>query len=214
MASRSRRGQIHGAEPSSVPAQVRAGGMLVEMLRSRYRIPAANCVTHAQVSVNPSNMQAGYHTDWAFGFPFEQVGLPDNYTQDLPSLWAFGFQYAPGPPDAAESGVYGGAARTEARIEGAAAAGIGIGGLPKVASEGFRERFEEAALPVRVLRWFRLRLARYVSGRSTDPPVRFQPQFAVPPVHRVSEQAPASQTAKPNRSRSGIGQRSAPRAGP
>jgi hypothetical protein len=73
------------------PAQVRAGAMLVEMLRSRYRIPVANCVTHAQVSVNPSNMQAGYHTDWAFGFPFEQVGLPDNYARDLPSLWAFGF---------------------------------------------------------------------------------------------------------------------------
>jgi len=63
------------------------------MLRSRYRIPARNCVTHAQVSVNPSNMQIGYHIDWASSFPFEKLGLPDNYAWPSPavSLFAFGF---------------------------------------------------------------------------------------------------------------------------
>lgn len=66
-------------QPSVSPAQVRAAAMLTEMLRSRYAIPAANCVTHAQVSVNPSNMRVGYHTDWASSFPFEELGLPDNY---------------------------------------------------------------------------------------------------------------------------------------
>ena len=126
------------------PAQVRAGAMLVEMLRSRYRIPAANCVTHAQVSINPSNMRAGYHTDWAFGFPFEQVGLPDNYARDLPSLWAFGFQYGSGPPDKAESGVYAGAARTEARIaDRASAAGLSLAAYRNSLRKAFRERFEE-----------------------------------------------------------------------
>src|ERR1039457_6007925 len=60
-------------------AQVRAAAMLTEMLRSRYKIPGGNCVTHAQVSVNPSNMQIGYHVDWASSFPFEELGLPDNY---------------------------------------------------------------------------------------------------------------------------------------
>jgi hypothetical protein len=75
------------------PAQLHSAAMLTEMLRSRYAIPAANCVTHAQVSVNPSNMRIGYHTDWASGFPFEQVGLPDNYGQPLPALLAFGFAY-------------------------------------------------------------------------------------------------------------------------
>jgi hypothetical protein len=74
------------------PAQVRSAAMLTEMLRARFGIPAANCVTHAQVSVNPSNMRVGYHTDWASGFPFEQLGLPDNYSQALPALWAFGFE--------------------------------------------------------------------------------------------------------------------------
>lgn len=74
-------------------AQVRAAGMLIEMLRSRYGIPAGNCVTHGQVSVNPDNMRIGYHTDWASAFPFEQVGLPENYTRPLPALWALGFEY-------------------------------------------------------------------------------------------------------------------------
>jgi hypothetical protein len=77
------------------PAQVRAAAMLTEMLRIRYQIPAANCVTHAQVSVNPSNMLVGYHTDWAAGFPFAELGLPDNYGRPLPALWAFGFDYEP-----------------------------------------------------------------------------------------------------------------------
>lgn len=76
-------------------AQIRAAAMLTEMLRSRYRIPAGNCVTHAQVSVNPANMLAGYHTDWAGGFPFQELDLPDNYRIALPSLWLFGFDYEP-----------------------------------------------------------------------------------------------------------------------
>jgi hypothetical protein len=126
------------------PAQVRAGAMLVEMLRSRYGIPAANCVTHAQVSVNPSNMQAGYHKDWAFGFPFEPVGLPDNYARDLPSLWAFGLEYDSGPATAAESGVYAGAARTEERIkERASAAGIGLEAYRKSLRKRFQQRLGE-----------------------------------------------------------------------
>ena len=40
------------------------------MLRAKYRIPESNCVTHAQVSVNPDNMLVGYHTDWSGNFPF------------------------------------------------------------------------------------------------------------------------------------------------
>ena len=79
------------SDSGASPAQVHSAAMLTEMLRSRYRIPAANCVTHAQVSVNPANMLVGYHTDWASGFPFERVGLPNNYAQALPAVWAFGF---------------------------------------------------------------------------------------------------------------------------
>jgi hypothetical protein len=82
-------------EPAVTPAQTRSGLMLVEMLRVRYHIPAANCVTHAQVSVNPSNMRVGYHIDWAEGFPFAELGLSDNYSAALPSVWMFGFQCDP-----------------------------------------------------------------------------------------------------------------------
>lgn len=73
-------------------AQVRSGAMLTEMLRAVYDIPAENCVTHAQVSVNPANMLIGYHVDWASGLPFAQLGLPDNYAIPPPAVWAFGFK--------------------------------------------------------------------------------------------------------------------------
>lgn len=74
-------------------AQIRAAAMLTEMLRARYNIPAGNCVTHAQVSVNPSSMLAGYHMDWASSFPFEEIGLPNNYALPLPAVAAFGFRH-------------------------------------------------------------------------------------------------------------------------
>jgi hypothetical protein len=82
-------GQMEAAVTS---AQIRATAMLTEMLRSRYNIPAGNCVTHAQVSVNPTKMLAGYHMDWASSFPFEEIGLPNNYARPLPSVAAFGFE--------------------------------------------------------------------------------------------------------------------------
>lgn len=87
--------QPGATKPEVTPAQVHALRVLTEMLRSKYRIAASNCVTHAQVSVNPANMQAGYHYDWSAGFPFAQVGLPDNYAAAVPSLWLFGFTYDP-----------------------------------------------------------------------------------------------------------------------
>jgi hypothetical protein len=82
-----------GAIDEVTPAQVETAKVLTEMLRARYGIPAENCVTHAQVSVNPRNMRIGEHTDWASKFPFAKVGLPDNYSIPLPSLCVFGFEY-------------------------------------------------------------------------------------------------------------------------
>jgi hypothetical protein len=73
------------------PAQVHAGRILVEMLRARYGIAGKNCVAHAQVSVNPGNGRAGYHTDWAANLPFRELGLGDNYQSLLPSVTLFGF---------------------------------------------------------------------------------------------------------------------------
>ena len=76
-------------------AQINAARVLTEMLRSKYNLPAENCVTHAQVSVNPDNMHIGWHADWGKDFPFQQIGLPENYEQPLPSLYLFGFEYDP-----------------------------------------------------------------------------------------------------------------------
>ena len=79
--------------PPATPAQIHSGRVLTEMLRSKYKIPAGDCVTHAQGSVNPSNMLIGWHTDWAGMFPFAEFGLPDNYISPPASLYAFGFGY-------------------------------------------------------------------------------------------------------------------------
>ena len=74
-------------------AQIDAARVLTEMLRSRYRIPLADCVTHAQVSVNLQSMRLGYHTDWAANFPFRDVGLGDGYNTPVAALTLFGFDY-------------------------------------------------------------------------------------------------------------------------
>jgi len=88
-------GQSRGADgkPSVTEPQVMSARLLTDVLRARYRIPPANCVTHAQVSVNPGNMGVGYHTDWSWGFPFARLGLPVNYLTPLPAITLFGFGF-------------------------------------------------------------------------------------------------------------------------
>ena len=74
-------------------AQVHALRTLLVMLRLKYGIDEANCITHAQVSVNSDNFRIGDHTDWASNFPFGEVGLPDNYLRPSPAMLEFGFEY-------------------------------------------------------------------------------------------------------------------------
>ncbi len=74
-------------------AQLRSTRLLTEWLRHEFRISTRNSVTHEMVSVNPDNMLIGYHTDWSGQFPFEAVGLPDNYRESLPSVAVWGFGY-------------------------------------------------------------------------------------------------------------------------
>jgi hypothetical protein len=126
------------------PAQVRAAAMLTEMLRGRYGILAANCVTHAQVSVNPSNMRMGYHTDWASSFPFAQLGLPDNYARPSPALWAFGFECDPGFLQLAETGVSRGVELAEeSLLKNAAEFGMAPAAYRKMLQKRYRERLAE-----------------------------------------------------------------------
>jgi hypothetical protein len=74
-------------------SQIHSGRLLVEMLVSKYKIPLENCVTHAQVSVDPKKMTIGYHYDGSGDFPFQQLGIPDNYALPIPSLFVFGFDF-------------------------------------------------------------------------------------------------------------------------
>ncbi len=79
--------------PDLTSAQTAAARALTEMLRSRYRIPVADCVTHAQVSLNRGYRLLGWHTDFAASFPFQAIGLPDNYALPPAAIYALGFHY-------------------------------------------------------------------------------------------------------------------------
>ncbi|MFL6337320.1 MAG: N-acetylmuramoyl-L-alanine amidase [Pyrinomonadaceae bacterium] len=76
-------------------AQVLAGRLLTQVLRSRYQIDDADCTTHGLVSVNPSNGRIAFHHDWARGFPFEAMGLSDKYAVAPASVAELGFGYDP-----------------------------------------------------------------------------------------------------------------------
>jgi N-acetylmuramoyl-L-alanine amidase len=108
--------------PSATAAQIHSARVLTQMLRGKYRIPAANCVTHAQVSVNPSNMLVGYHTDWSGNFPFLELGLNDNYTAPPAAIVAFGFDYDPTFVHATGARIWQGLSLAEDQIRSQAAA--------------------------------------------------------------------------------------------
>ncbi|HEY0686026.1 MAG TPA: peptidoglycan recognition family protein [Steroidobacter sp.] len=74
-------------------AQLIAGRNLTHYLRQRFAIAPEMCVTHGLASISPKRGLIGYHLDWARGFPFEAFGLPDLYSQPLPSVALFGFNY-------------------------------------------------------------------------------------------------------------------------
>jgi len=74
-------------------SQIHSGHLLVEMLVGKYDIPLRNCVTHAQVSVDPTTMTIGYHTDGSGNFPFQEIGIPNNYELPIPSMFLFGFDF-------------------------------------------------------------------------------------------------------------------------
>jgi hypothetical protein len=107
---------------SVTEAQLYATKVLTEMLRSRYRIAAGNCVTHAQVSVNAASYRIGNHTDWAANFPYAKVGLPDNYSLPLASMVFYGFGYDQGFLSATGSRMWNGLAVSEEYVRQAAGA--------------------------------------------------------------------------------------------
>lgn len=87
------RTQAGDANAGLTAAQIVTAKELTDMLRSRYGISAADCVTHAQISLNPGQELLGWHTDFAASFPFAAAGLPDNYALPPAALYLLGFHY-------------------------------------------------------------------------------------------------------------------------
>jgi N-acetylmuramoyl-L-alanine amidase len=81
------------SEEQLTEAQLVAGRLLTQILRSRYQIDDADCVVHGLVSVNPDNMRVCYHHDWVRNFPFAAMGLSDKYQVAPVAISEFGFTY-------------------------------------------------------------------------------------------------------------------------
>jgi hypothetical protein len=134
-------GETRDLKENLTPAQIHAGRILTEMLRSRYHIAADNCVTHAQVSVNPDNMRIGYHTDWAGNFPFHEMGLPDNYALPIPALFLFGYGYDPTFVESTGARLWKGLLLAEERLVGDATVdGRTVSEYKKLLQKRYREK--------------------------------------------------------------------------
>ncbi len=128
----------NGTEPVN-QAQIHAARTLTEMLRAKYNLPEENCVTHAQVSVNPANMRIGWHTDWGSRFPFEAVGLANNYERPNPGLYEFGFDYDPIYRKSTGPDLWKGLDRGEQQLrENAARQGVTAGAFKKFLQQRYR----------------------------------------------------------------------------
>lgn len=113
-------------------AQIYAGKMLTEVLRSKYQIRDSNCVTHGLVSVNPTDYLIGHHLDWATGFPFTEIGLRDKYFEPPASIAEFGFRYDKAFQDAIGGKLWPGIPLAEARLRARAAdSGVSVDTLRK-----------------------------------------------------------------------------------
>ncbi|MBC7932371.1 MAG: N-acetylmuramoyl-L-alanine amidase, partial [Rubrivivax sp.] len=124
-------------------AQVLAGRLLTQVLRSRYQLDDANCVTHGLVSVNPSNMRIAFHSDWAHGFPFEAMGLSDKYKVAPASVGELGFAYDDDVVEKIGGRLWPGVAAAEAEFERRAAeANTRSVDLRKLMRSVYRERME------------------------------------------------------------------------
>ena len=133
--------QTHSKEQPITQAQLHAAKVLVDMLRDKYNLSPENCVTHAQVSVNPDNMQIGWHIDWGTGFPFEQLGLPNNYEHPNPGLSVFGFEYNENYRKSTSPDLWRGLALAEEQMrESAAEHGLKLAEYRRLLHKKYREQ--------------------------------------------------------------------------
>ena len=75
------------------PAQINAGRLLTDVLRTKYQIDDANCTTHGLVAVDHEKMLIARHHDWVRNFPFDAMGLSDKYKIHPPSMSDYGCTY-------------------------------------------------------------------------------------------------------------------------
>ncbi len=120
-------------------AQLLAGRLLTQVLRSRYNLDDADCVTHGLVSVNPSKMFVAYHHDWVRNFPFEAMGLSDKYKVATTSIGVYGFIYTDEVVSNAGGEIWAGA---------------------KIAEEEFKKRAEQANADPSAMRRAKMELFR------------------------------------------------------
>lgn len=130
-------------------AQLIAGRLLTQILRSRYNLDDANCVTHALVSVNPSNMLICFHHDWARNFPFEAMGLSDKYKVPPASISEFGFTYGSETIEMLGGTLWSGVKEAEEKFERRAGA---EGVKPDELRRQMRQRYLEQMKQQRQLR--------------------------------------------------------------
>lgn len=97
-------------------AQIYAARVLTAVLRSKYQINDANCVTHGLVSTNPTSRLLGHHTDWVANFPFEAVGLTNKYETEMYAISRFGFAYDQAYISAAGGKRWNGLSRADAAL--------------------------------------------------------------------------------------------------
>jgi hypothetical protein len=123
-------------------AQIYAARVLTAVLRSKYQIDDANCVTHGLVSVNPSNRLMGYHTDWVSDFPFEAIGLTNKYQTELVAISHFGFGYDQAYVNAAGGVRWAGLEQADAALsESAKKKGLSIEELRRALSKAYQRAF-------------------------------------------------------------------------
>ncbi len=148
-------------------AQLLAGRLLTQVLRSRYSLDDADCVTHGLVSVNPAKMYVAYHHDWVRNFPFEAMGLSDKYKVATASIGVYGFVYTDEVVRNAGGEIWAGA---------------------KVAEEDFKKLAERANADPSAMRRARMELfrtqmaqqkaARKAAGSDTEEPATAESKAA------------------------------------
>jgi hypothetical protein len=86
-------------------------------------------------------MRIGWHTDWGNNFPFDKLGLPDNYEQPSPAISVFGFSYDEAYVGSTGGAVWKGLALADEQVrEAAALRGLTVPKYRKIQQNQYKEQ--------------------------------------------------------------------------